>query len=322
MLYEVNQLRGQSNNGKKIKEHKGLKIEICFRVFICISLMFFSIYFTPNWIANNLSPDGILEQITVFKINYTRLAFSILGIIGLFFGAIYIIKPNFFYLLQLKVLNKQNATLFLKLLLFADVTFIVVHFISFYTPYLNHEIFTLFEDRAIPEIYQYMKWSWITILLIYVSKKRRSFGYAAWALFFAYLLLDDAMLIHERVGIYFKNNFDFTPPLGLRIADIGELAITVTVGMILLFLIALAYLKGKQVFRKVSHVMLILFLALIFFGVGVDMATIAIYGEVEVGGFQSVLGVIEEGGEMFVASLILWYVLLQSTREQDTSSYI
>lgn len=251
MLYDFDQINVQSDNEKKISENKSFKIEACFRFFICILLIFFSIYFTPNFIANNLSPDGILEQITVFKINYIRLAFSTLGTIGLLFFALYIIKPNFFYLLQLKIFKKQYTTLFLALILFADLMFIVLHFFSFYTPYLNYEIFSLSNDGKIPEIYQYIKWSWIIILLIYVSKIRRSFGYAAWSLFFAYFLLDDAIQIHERVGYYFANNFYFTPPFGLRIEDIGELAVSATAGMILSFPVVWVYLRGKQAFKKV-----------------------------------------------------------------------
>jgi hypothetical protein len=64
--------------------------------------------------------------------------------------------------------------------------------------------------------------------------------------------------------------------------------------------------------------MLILILALAFFGISVDMAIVAIYGEVEVGGGELVLGVIEDGGEMLVASLILRYVFLLATRGKNT----
>ena len=304
---------------KKIKEYKRIKIEACFKAFVCILLLFFSIYFTPNFVAKNFSSDGILRQITVFKINYIRLAFSILSTMGLLSSALNFIKPNSFYSLQLKIFNKQNATLFLILLFFGDLTFVVVHFISFYTPYLNFEIYSLFNDRAIPEIYQYIKWLWISILLIYVSKRKRSFNNATWALVFTYLLLDDALSIHEKVGAYFAKNFNFIPPLGLRLEDIGELAVTATIGIILLLLVAWVYLKGDQAFKKVSHEMLLLILALVFFGVGVDMVLIVL----NLGGeLDNILGVIEDGGEMLVASLIFWYVFILSTRDENSSSYI
>ena len=65
--------------------------------------------------------------------------------------------------------------------------------------------------------------------------------------------------------------------------------------------------------------MLLLILALVFFGVGVDMAHIAIKLGRKV---NFIFGVVEDGGEMLVASLILWYVFLLSIREETKSSYV
>jgi hypothetical protein len=231
---------------------------------MCILLIVFSIYFSPNLVINNLSQDGILEQITELRINYIRLAFSILSTIGLVIGALYIIKPSLLNLLQLKIFDKSSATLFL-------------------------------------------------------FKKRRSFGYSTWALVFTYMLFDDALQIHERFGFHFAKRFDFLPSFGLRVADIGEMAVSATAGISLLFLVAFAYLNGERAFKKVSQDMLLLILALVFFGVGADMALLAM----NLGGVRGfILGVIEDGGEMLVASLILWYVFVLSTRDENSSSHI
>ena len=59
--------------------------------------MYITIYLiTPDFVANNLSPDGILEQETIVKINFLRL----LSTMGLFIIALYlivnIIKHNIF----------------------------------------------------------------------------------------------------------------------------------------------------------------------------------------------------------------------------------
>lgn len=319
MSNNIDILLDPSSNKTKRKEQKRVIIEACLRAFICILLIVLSIYFTPNFVAKNISTDGILEQITELRIYYMRLAFGIISTIGLLIGALYIRKPDLLNTLQEKIFHKSNATQFLVLLLFADFAFVVIHFVSFYTPYLNFEINSLYYDWTLPEIYQYFKWLWIIILLIYVSRKRRSFGYMAWALVFTYFLLDDALQIHERFGAYVTRNFDFIPPFGLRVADIGEMAISAIVGMSLFFLIAWAYVKGKQAFKKVSQEMLLLIFALVFFGVGADMVLLAI----NLGGLKGhILGVIEDAGEMWVASLILWYVFVLSTRDKNTRSYI
>jgi hypothetical protein len=194
-------------------------------------------------------------------------------------------------------------------------------------------------------MYQYLKWFWISILLVYVSILRRSFSYIVWVLVFAYFLCDDALRIHEDVGKHIARNLILTPPfglrlpylgelagrldyvdpkeiivmLGLRLQDIGELAVSAAAGLILSPLVIWAYLHGSQAFKKMSQDMLLLILALAFFGVFVDMADISIdLGEK----VAFILEVIEDGGEMLVASLILWYVFLLSVRDETATSYL
>lgn len=78
------------------KEHKIFKIGACFGAFIFILLLCFTIYFTPNFVANNLSPDGILKHNTIVSINLIRIGFGILGTTGLLISVLHIIKPHIF----------------------------------------------------------------------------------------------------------------------------------------------------------------------------------------------------------------------------------
>jgi len=216
-------------------------------------------------------------------------------------------------------INEHSALLFLILLLCADLAFIALHSINTLTPFLNNSLYSLERERSYPEMYQYLKWLWIIILLVYVSILRRSFSYIAWGLVFTYFLCDDALSIHERVGRHVAGSLTLTPPLGLRLQDLGELAVSAAAGMILLSLVIWACLHGSQAFKKMSQDMMLLVLALVFFGVVVDMAHISI----ELGRkVNFILGVIEDGGEMLVASLILWYVFLLSVRDENATSYL
>lgn len=220
---------------------------------------------------------------------------------------------------ELRKINELSASLFLILLLCADLAFIALHSIDTLTPFLNNSFYSLGRDSGYPEIYQFLKWFWIIILVAYVSILRRSFSYIAWGLVFTYFLCDDALSIHEGVGKHIAENLTLTPPLGLRLQDLGELAVSATAGMILLSLLIWAYRMGSQAFKKMSQDMSLLILALVFFGVIVDMAHISI----ELGWkVDFILGVIEDGGEMLVASLILWYVFLLSVRDENATSYL
>jgi len=217
-------------------------------------------------------------------------------------------------------MNERSASLFLMLLLCADLAFIALYSIDTLTPFLtDNPLYELGRDRGYPELFQYLKWLWIIILLIYVSASSRSLRYIAWGLVFTYFLCDDAFSIHEKIGKHLAENLTLTPPFGLRLRDLGELAVSAAAGVILSSVVIWTYVPGSQSFKKFSQDMLLLILVLAFFGVVVDMVDIAIEWGWTV---EVILSVIEDGGEMLVASLIAWYVFLQSVRDEDTGSYL
>jgi len=219
----------------------------------------------------------------------------------------------------LRSFNVRSATIFLAILLCADLTFFILHHIHILLPNYNNPLYSLEADKGYPEIYQYIKWLWIAILLIYISRIRLSFGYLAWGILFFYFLIDDSMTIHERIGFYFEENFNFVPPLGLRLNDCGELAASVIAAMILGSIIIGAYILGNQVFRKISQDLILLVLMLIFFSIVIDMSIYAFRVGQNV---MKVMGFIEDAGEMLITSIILWYVFLTSVREKNSDTFI
>jgi hypothetical protein len=158
-------------------------------------------------------------------------------------------------------------------------------------------------DRGYPEMYQYMKFFWITLLLLYVSLENKSFNYAAIAVVFGYFLCDDALQIHERLGRHIAAHLNFVPILGLRNADFGELAASAIAGILLLPLLIWAYRSGSRVYRKAFQDIIFLVFILGFFGIVVDMMHISARSNGEV---RLVLGMIEDGGEMLSVSFIAW----------------
>jgi len=114
-------------------------------------------------------------------------------------------------------------------------------------------------------------------------------------------------------------HLSFIPPMGLRLQDIGELTTTAVACAILLPLFAWAYVHGSHIFKKMSHDLLILLLALAFFGIAADLALTALHPYLN---WKGVLffRVFEDGGEMLVASLMLWYVFRRAIHDENDSS--
>jgi hypothetical protein len=197
------------------------------------------------------------------------------------------------------------------LLLSADLAYIFLHVANELLPFVRHDLLDLGKDKGHPEFFQYVKFLWILILLSYTCLKRRSVHYISWVLVFVYFLLDDAMRIHEQVGGQIAGSLDFTPILGLRRQDVGELVLSAFAGTILLAILMWAYAAGSQAFRKLSQDLALLIIILAIFGVIFDMAHSAIKPGESV---TFILGVIEDGGEMLAVSLIVWRVFLMNIR--------
>jgi len=220
--------------------------------------------------------------------------------------------------LNMKNIKEHNASLILIILLCIDLVFILLHFLNSATPFLNHYKFSLCKDMGYPEIYQYLKWFCIMILLVYISVSRKSYSYVIWVLVFTYFLFDDALKIHERAASYMVRHLNLTPVFGLKPHPFGELSFSLVVGILFLFLVLWAYIHGSQAFKKISQDMLILIFALFFFGVVVDVIHTINFGKY----IYFVLGVLEDGGEMLVASLILWYVFLLSLYNENNTPHL
>jgi hypothetical protein len=220
---------------------------------------------------------------------------------------------------EIKKFHDHGATLLLSLLLAVDLGFILLHSIEALAPFWTNPMFSIEKDGTFPEVYQYVKYFWIILLLFYNARNIRAWGYVAWAAAFTYFLCDDALRIHENVGIYFTQLGPFTPPLHLRMEDLGELAISFFAGLLLFCLIAWAWQWGSEQFKKCSRDILFLILVLLFFGLGVDMLHIMLRPGWQWG---FVLGVLEDGGEMLTVSLILWYVFLLALRKEATGLYL
>lgn len=197
-------------------------------------------------------------------------------------------------------LDKSSNKL-LILLLSADFIFIVVH-ILYMNEFMSNSLYSIDRDLGYAEVYQYIKEFWIVLLLLFVATGRKQVAYLAWATLFMYFLLDDSLRVHERFGGSLAYNFNFQPMLNLRAQDIGELIASLFFGVLLLVFVWVAYLYSDEYAKKHSRHLFVLVMLVAFFGILVDMFHVALpWG-------KSLLGLIEDGGEMLMMSVIVWYV--------------
>lgn len=200
-----------------------------------------------------------------------------------------------------------SASVFLVLLLVGDLVYIAIHLVWTETKLLNSPLAALDVDRGYAEFFQYMKLLWAALLITFMSLRTRRWGYLAWAFLFAYLLLDDSFSVHENLGKLLAVRLALPAAFGLRAVDFGELLMTAMAGAVMTVILGWAYLRGGPELRRSSRHMLVLLLAIVFFGVGVDMVHSAIH---PVGWMDNALVILEDGGELVVSSFIAWYAFL------------
>jgi hypothetical protein len=159
-----------------------------------------------------------------------------------------------------------------------------------------------------------MKEFWVVILLLYLLIKRPSYLLLAWFLIFAYILFDDALRMHEQFGAVITNYFGFTPALGLPGRQFGEFAFAAIVGTMILIVLGTSYYLNGRIFKSVSNSLLFLLAAFFFFSVLMDAVNDLVRHTV----FNSLITVVEDGGEMLVMSVITWYVFYLDPESMGT----
>lgn len=207
--------------------------------------------------------------------------------------------------------NHKKTNKILLLLLSLDFLLIFTHALLVFLIYIRiqfdwskADMFMIDNDSGYPEMFQYLKYFIVILILIYLILKKHGIGYIAWLLLFTLLLLDDSLLFHETFGTWAVDKFNYQPMLGLRSQDLGELTYVALFGSILLFFLVFGYIKGDSNYKKINIDLALLFALFLFFGVVIDMLDQLIeYNRYS----YLALILIEDGGEMIALSLIVWY---------------
>ena len=167
----------------------------------------------------------------------------------------------------------------------------------------SSESWSIQQDNSYPELYGYAKELAAAVLLVVLAVVTRESVHAAWALVFVVVLLDDALLLHERVGEWTAATLAFPDEvLGVRGRDLGELIGWGLMAAVPLVAVVVAHRRAGTGARALSRALVVLIAALVFFAVVVDQLHVALYEE---GQRAGVLGVAEDGGELLVLSVVV-----------------
>ncbi|MAT95945.1 MAG: hypothetical protein CL608_02160 [Anaerolineaceae bacterium] len=202
-------------------------------------------------------------------------------------------------------------------LLVGDLLLLLAHFLLAYGLLLSNHDFFVDVDGGYGEWFQYLKYTVLIVLMAGLFRRQRGPLYLFWTALFAYFLLDDALRLHEQVGLWLAETADLPALLTLRPRDLGEMSFSGVSGLFFLTALVLAYQHSDLAARRFTQKLLLALAALIFFGIGVDMVQVMTEELVEPYQFlRELLIVLEEGGEMMAVSVMVWLAYRQAEWRQ------
>lgn len=190
------------------------------------------------------------------------------------------------------------SVVLLLMLLSADLVLIGLHVGHLISPDSVPSRYRIDWDGSFPEILQYLKWAWLCGLIALLMLVRRTIRLAGWLLLFGFLLLTDALQIHETMGAFVAERLGLQPRWGMRARDFGEIVFAGAVGAAIVAVIVVGLVRSAPWLRRFTVQMAVLLAVLIAFGVVLDplsgVATSASVGQA--------IQVVEDGGEMLAAT--------------------
>lgn len=199
-------------------------------------------------------------------------------------------------------------------LLGADLGFILLHAAKYLIGFSDDYRLNISQDGGFAEIFQYCKIAGLVLLLSALAVRQKARLYAAWAVLFAGVLIDDAFQLHEQIGFFLANTVGVSSPTSLlRAVDIGEAIGFAAMGVSLLGLVVFSHRRSSHSkARATSQGLGLLLGLLVICGVGFDMVHSVFESASPMGSLYGALAdvftVLEDGGEMVVLSAMFWFV--------------
>ena len=155
---------------------------------------------------------------------------------------------------------------------------------------------------SIQEYSTYLKWLVCSLMGLWLFGRSRELLYLSWAALFLCFFVEDAASLRDQAGAGIASVLGWGPTAGLTGQGLGEFASAVVGGIVLLGAVAFVHSSSDHREAKaLSRDLAPLLGGLIIFGIGVDTIH-AMAGHLPTLDFA--LGVMEEGGEIIIASML------------------
>lgn len=213
--------------------------------------------------------------------------------------------------------HDARARRVILLVLAIDLAFILAHaatvllqyFDATQSPLVQNHVLTVSREGGPAEIFNYVQTAACALLLGSLFARTRARVYALWAFVFALVVADDALGIHERGGGLLAASLRLSAPAGLRMQDVGEIAVWSAMGLV----VAGVWLwarraPGSQADRARGRLLGLAFALLVAFAFGVDVLHSAVHPDRWY--LEHAFAIAEDGGEMLALGIAFALAIL------------
>jgi hypothetical protein len=213
----------------------------------------------------------------------------------------------------------RTVLLLLVAMLLTDAVLMVTHLSHVAWGRPDSGWWDLRNDGGYGEFLQYVKSGWGALLLVVACGRLRRPLLLGWAAALVYLLLDDLLRLHETYGSELAKLLGLQKRWGESSGDLGEMLYLGGVGFVLLGIAVVLHLLSGPAARRTSWRLAGLFGALVVVGVGLDAAHVLVEGPSLL---DTLLSIMEDGGELVVLSFIVAYSLYLAAGDRQKSSVL
>lgn len=210
---------------------------------------------------------------------------------------------------------RGNAWRCLAALVLVDALFMAMYVVHELTGALPNRLVMIAWDRSVPEMYQYLKAAAAAGLAILIFRRLRQPTYLVAAGIMAFLMFDDGLSLHERLGDWFADALLLAQPaqaLSVEADDLGEMLAMSGFGVAVLTALVSVHRRAAARERRFLIAFEILLAALAFCGVVMDLLP----RPQLFAGVGIVATLIEDGGEMVCMSALLVLIYHHWTRHR------
>jgi hypothetical protein len=169
-------------------------------------------------------------------------------------------------------------------------------------------------DGGYPEIFMYAQELALIFLCVVLWRSiRQSFAWV-WMLIFVFLFVDDAFMMHEKLGAVFAEWSQIETQGTMRGQDYGEMVAWAPFLILFPILVLISHLRSEKLYRLDLWVLYVLAASMVGLGVALDILS-RLYN---FWGHANIVGGIEDGGEMVIISLMLVHVFSLVKRNRPT----